>query len=104
MKFFKILILLTLSGCASTTFSPEWDKTGREVTVVTHRLNNQAELYQIMRTKYGIKDAKETHAFFSQVGDVCNIYFVMVSSPYGKIMNDVGHEFLHCIYGRYHKD
>jgi len=111
-KIFFTLILLLAScdngpnkGADGYTFGQkQYEKETVQINIVTY--NSDEELSAIVKTKLRNTniDPKTVVAFSVLVpsGDVCTIHMVDPSVSYRPEF--VGHEFLHCVYGQWHKD
>jgi hypothetical protein len=119
MKNFIVgLLLISLifpnigMGCHTGTrfspFIPEWNKTGQIIPTIPHEFKTHKEFkeeFLKLRCEYnkdfcGNKKMSPKKAFVIIVDDICHLYYVMPTNS--KDLDDIGHEFSHCVYGRFH--
>lgn len=104
------VFLLFLASCGPTpqqgadgyTFGQrQYEKTTVQVNIVTYK--SQRDLQKALGTRAGV-DASNVVAFseLRPPFDVCTIHMVDPSISYKPEF--VGHEFLHCTYGQWHKN
>lgn len=81
----------------------EWDRTaGMNVRIISYK--NRAELYAAARAAgIGIANTRNMNAF-SQMpvnpGGICTIH--ALNPKLNTVRTDLGHELMHCAYGRWH--
>jgi len=93
-----------------STFDPEFDLTGQPITVTTQ----VHETRQMLRLAYNdwvgpdneVQDGDELlgWATWDLEEGTCTIHIdrQLISGPIRKFEEIIGHEYLHCLYGRYH--
>ena len=108
-KIFALLLAVALTSCnqqSSTgkdgyTFG-EKQYTQNPVTVNIITYQSQKEIYEVAKSKGA--DYPEVVAFsvLTVNRDTCTIHMIDPAVKYEP--EYVGHEFLHCVYGQWHKD
>lgn len=94
------LLIIIGTGCASH-FEPEWDLSGKPLTVTTTLFQTERELNQHLMSRYGEAQLSGTKGFaVASSNGECRIYALTSSS--GPSNDTIGHELKHCLFGRYH--
>lgn len=109
-KRVSLIFLLFLASCGPTpqtgkdgyTFDEkQYEKTTVQVNIVTYK--SQKDLQKALGNRGGV-DASNVMAFsvLKYPFDTCTVHMVDPSISY--MPEFVGHEFLHCTYGQWHKN
>lgn len=107
-----ILLLLTalaLSSCDQTgksNINPEWDRNNQELSITIKLYDTQKEMNTALSERLGTPIDPNTlgKAIMSPNDNVCEVFSVRPKRIDDQKTMTLGHEVLHCVYGRYHPE
>jgi len=112
-KIYTLLVLLLLTGCNNnpvaadgyTFYSKQYTKNTVQIDIVTYATQQQLTEALRQRGRDSDIDINRVKAFsdlYPPNYNQCTIHMVDPTSAYNP--EYVGHEFLHCVYGQWHRD
>jgi len=112
-RYFIALLITTITAIAlfscnpaPTNFKPEWDRNFVELQITTKLFNTEEEMKEALKLRLNreINPKLLGMAIMSPDDTICEVYAVKPKRIDDQRTMTIGHEFLHCIYGRYHKE
>lgn len=84
---------------------PEWDYTGQQIQLTVHVFATIREKHRAIEARgYAVDPSLAGFAIMSPSDTVCEIFIVRPKNIDDENTLTLGHEVLHCLYGRYHKE
>jgi len=104
-----ILTALFLGSCDTnkqTNISKEWDRTHEELQVTVKLYDNNSQLINTLTERLGSPVNENTlgKAIMSPNDNICEVYALKPRRIDDQRTMTIGHELLHCLYGRYHPE
>lgn len=112
-RYFITLLITTLTAIslfsckpAPTNFKPEWDSNFVELQITPKFFDSEKEMRDALRQRLQreINPDLVGMAIMSPDDTICEVYAVKPKRIDDSRTMTIGHEFLHCVYGRYHKE
>lgn len=108
LKFWltALILILVLTACTDNRkITPEWDYTDHPITLTIHTFDTLTEMqYAVMeRTGKEQPSTLQGFAIMSPDDTVCEVFVVKSKRIDDEHTKTLGHEVLHCLYGRYHE-
>jgi hypothetical protein len=113
MKYFlaiiiSVLTVILLLSCQppQSDFQPEWDRNHSTLIITINLYQTEDEMIKALeaRLQRSVSPNQLGMAIMSPDDNVCEIYSTKPRRVDDKRTMTLGHEFLHCVYGRYHKE
>lgn len=100
--------MVLLVGCEprKSNIEPEWNRENVEIQTTPFVFDNKRDMHKALsvRLDRDIDPNLEGMAIMSPDDTFCELFIVRPNRIDDQHTLTLGHEFLHCIYGRYHKE
>jgi hypothetical protein len=102
-----LLSAILFLGCDQRKpIQPEWDRTGKELRITINTYQSLSAMQQVVGDRVGSEQPQGLQGFaiMSPDDNVCEVFIVQPDRIDDKHTLTLGHEVLHCLYGRYHRE
>lgn len=103
---FTITVSVIITGCdRKPSFYPEWDSNHSQLMITYKLYETEGEMLEAlqMRLGYAVVDIHGM-AIMSADDNICEVYALVPKRIDDQRTLTIGHESLHCVYGRYHEE
>ena len=104
-----IITALALSSCdkaGKAPVVPEWDRNHQELNITVNMYDSRTKMQAAIEERLKTKIDSNTlgKAVMSPNDNICEVFIIKPTRIDDIHTLTLGHEVLHCVYGRYHKE